>query len=163
MKSTLLLDGARGVYIPQIFAQMIETGQITGEVDPETLAVLKAGPDHEEYFEAWDELIWESLYYKDSEGQVFQIERNDEGDLFAVYPLPDECVIFTLPAHWASYLINGDDSGLSPKETEQVNAFLESETVGLTCTGLDDQEYFSHGNDATNLGGMVIDFHFMPV
>lgn len=34
-----------------------------------------------------------------------------------------ETVTATAPAHWASYLVNGDDSGLEPEEKRQAAKF----------------------------------------
>lgn len=31
----------------------------------------------------------------------------------------------TAPSHWATYLVNGDSSGLEPAELEQANRFAE--------------------------------------
>jgi hypothetical protein len=48
-------------------------------------------------------------------------------------------VEFTAPAYWASYLINGDDSGLEPGEKERADQYLKKEgirsvlDVALTC------------------------------
>ena len=38
-----------------------------------------------------------------------------------------ETLTYTLPAYWASYLINGDASGLEPGEQEQIDAWLAKE------------------------------------
>lgn len=35
------------------------------------------------------------------------------------------------PSHWASYLINGDDSGLEPDEKAACDAWIKREGVGL--------------------------------
>lgn len=71
----------------------------------------------------------------------------------------DSLIIYTLPVYWASYLMNGDDSGLEPGEKEQVDAFLAKEGLGgpLDC-GQD--QWFAHSNDATTLGGDVTDYTF---
>jgi hypothetical protein len=37
----------------------------------------------------------------------------------------------TAPSHWASYLINGDDSGMEPEEKAQCDAWIKREGVGL--------------------------------
>lgn len=34
---------------------------------------------------------------------------------------------YILPAYWASYLINGDGSGLTAAEADQIESWLESE------------------------------------
>ena len=35
------------------------------------------------------------------------------------------------PSHWASFLINGDDSGLEPDEYRALTAFLARQNAGL--------------------------------
>lgn len=65
---------------------------------------------------------------------------------------------YELPAYWASALINGDYSGLDSAETKQLNEWLESEGYPrfVSCS---DESYFSHSNDATDLGGDVLRFY----
>ena len=63
-------------------------------------------------------------------------------------------VTYTLPIYWASYLINGDDSGLEPGEKEEIDAFLEKEG-NIEFVGVSEEYGFSHSNDANSLGGDV--------
>lgn len=72
---------------------------------------------------------------------------------------------YTLPAYWASYLINGDASGLEQGEQEQIDAWVEKQRQALntslfSCAGCID-EGFSPWNDATTLGGDVCDYTFL--
>jgi len=74
---------------------------------------------------------------------------------------------YTLPAYWASYLINGDasgfdiantpdDPGAGTREQLEIDAWLESEgNPHFVDCG---EQYFSWHNDATNLGGDVCDY-----
>ena len=68
---------------------------------------------------------------------------------------------YTLPAYWASYLVNGDASGITDDERAEIDAFCE----GLgTCSGTTDEpEYFQRHNDANRVGGNVLDFIFFTV
>lgn len=72
----------------------------------------------------------------------------------------------TLPAYWASYLINGDDSGISVEERRQADDYLTINKLPAPV-GCSDEEYFSHRNDATSLGGEagksgdVLEFTFL--
>ena len=82
-----------------------------------------------------------------------------------------ETITYKLPAYWASYLINGDASGLESvcpaqsrgqekgdEQSEQatIDAWLESEgNPHFVDCG---EQYFSHSNDATTLGGDVCDY-----
>lgn len=67
---------------------------------------------------------------------------------------------FTLPACWASYLINGDASGMPDEDKAQCDAFLKGKGLPapVSCS---DESWFSWRNDATKLGGDVMDFFFL--
>lgn len=67
-------------------------------------------------------------------------------------------VTYTLPAYWASYLINGDPSGLEDGEQAQIDRWMRVEQPGypVDCG----EAYFAHSNDATRLGGDVAEFTF---
>jgi hypothetical protein len=67
-----------------------------------------------------------------------------------------ETVEYTLSAYWASYLINGDASGLQPGEQEVIDAWLAKEgNPHIVDCG---EQYFSRHNDATDLGGDVCEY-----
>ena len=68
-------------------------------------------------------------------------------------------VEYTLPVYWASYLINGDDSSISPLDKAACDAFHAKHHLPspVSC---DDEPRFSWRNDATNLGGEVCDFTY---
>lgn len=60
---------------------------------------------------------------------------------------------YVLPAYWASYLINGDDSGMSEQDKKDCAAFLASKNLkAFDCIDCG-PECFSRTNDATALGG----------
>lgn len=62
-----------------------------------------------------------------------------------------EPVTYTLPAYWASYLINGDASGISDNDRNQCDAFLAREGLPgpVSCS---DESWFSCATLAQNLG-----------
>lgn len=64
---------------------------------------------------------------------------------------------YILPAHWASYLINGDASGYTDEEAMEIEDFCND--LG-PCIDVTDEEEFRWVNDANNLGGSVATFHF---
>ena len=66
---------------------------------------------------------------------------------------------FELPIYWASYLVNGDDSGLEDREIAEIDSFLDS-IPGWYCVGVGEGSYFSYSNDASSLGGDVAEFIF---
>lgn len=71
-----------------------------------------------------------------------------------------EPVTYTLPAYWASYLINGDDSGISPEDKAEADAFLAQHNLPdpVSCS---DEKWFSWHNDSDNkLGGDVLEYTF---
>lgn len=47
------------------------------------------------------------------------------------------------PAHWASFLINGDASGLSPEERDMADAWLARERVRIIGTEPGAEPYFT--------------------
>lgn len=58
-----------------------------------------------------------------------------EGSLTVV-----QFVTVTGPASWASYLINGDASGLSPEEKAQADAWLEREGIASVVSDATDED-----------------------
>lgn len=40
-------------------------------------------------------------------------------------------VTLVAPSHWASYLLNGDDSGLLPTECNAADAWIDRQDMGL--------------------------------
>lgn len=76
-----LLDGARGICLPQHFAEMIDTKQWSLQAYSADLDMLRKGPDHEEYWEAWDTVL-NAAEYTDSNGDTWTLWQ--DGDLLAV-------------------------------------------------------------------------------
>jgi hypothetical protein len=73
----LFLDGNRGIYIPQNFAESIDIADWTG-IDAGDLDVLKAGPDQESYWDAWQSVL---DYAESKDGAVL----HQDGDLWLIY------------------------------------------------------------------------------
>ena len=78
-KQFVLIDGNRGIYIPRVFAQRYGQYCVKG-LNEDDLKILLAGPDHMEYFEAWDNVVYQIQFLFD--GQL--CELSEDGDLFAV-------------------------------------------------------------------------------
>lgn len=72
-----------------------------------------------------------------------------------------ETEIYSLPVYWASYLINGDGSGLEDGEQEEIDAWLASLPCGWNCVDVSEETDFRRSNDATDLGGDCADYTFM--
>jgi hypothetical protein len=68
---------------------------------------------------------------------------------------------YLLPSHWASYLINGDASGLEDEEIKEIDSWYESEGV-RSCVGVE-EDGFHWGNDASSLGGDCSVYTFMEL
>lgn len=69
--------------------------------------------------------------------------------------------IYTLPAHWASYLVNGDASGLDIDDKQACGAWLDKHPeLGLCLHCSDDATFEATGNDANSLGGDCLEFTF---
>lgn len=88
---SLILDSARGVYIPQGFAEMF--GRFNGTwsgVDLDDLDVLFEGPDHEWYWESWDNIL-NNAEYKGVDGVTYHLHQ--DGDVWLIpegMPFPGE-------------------------------------------------------------------------
>jgi hypothetical protein len=56
---------------------------------------------------------------------------------------PMQLATLTAPTAWASYLINGDASGLEDAEVTTINVWLTAEGVGY-CVNCTDAGFLSH-------------------
>ncbi len=73
----------------------------------------------------------------------------------------------TGPASWASYLINGDDSGLEEGESEKADAWLKREGAARVVSDVEDSERFTwsmrlHCPELDCEGGTVLDYIAEP-
>lgn len=66
--------------------------------------------------------------------------------------------VYTLPEHWAPALINGDFSGLSDSEEQEIKEFCEGKGSCLNCS---EESFFKWRNDANNLGANCLEFTFI--
>lgn len=73
-------DSARGVYIPQFFAESIRRDCVTG-ISPVQFAILRHGPEDEYYWDVWCE-VEQSAIVTDGEGNRFSLYQ--DGDLWLV-------------------------------------------------------------------------------
>ena len=93
---TILLDGSRGIYLPQRFAErfrpvdhptyMMYPGgyRVVTPDDPELWADLLLGPDHPHYWDAWDDVL-ETARLVDDHGQRYFLATSWwSGDLWAI-------------------------------------------------------------------------------
>ncbi len=67
---------------------------------------------------------------------------------------------YTLPTYWASYLVNGDASGLEDSEQAEIDRWLSDMEPG-ECVDMLDDSHFAHCNDASRMGGDVATYTFI--
>lgn len=76
----LFADSNRGVYIPQYFAESVMRELVSGVSDNEW-ATLEAGPDHEFYWDTWND-VEQNAVLKDKNGKTWKLYH--EGDLWLI-------------------------------------------------------------------------------
>lgn len=187
------LDSASGQYIPKRFARETKRECIEG-VKPEDLDYLARGPGGclddddtlsegetvrgEFYWDVWQNVLDNAILIDPDSKLRFKLWNGENGDIFLVPedwewddesndwqpPESDTLRRFELPVYWASYLVNGDASGMEDKEQAQVDAWLQrKELAGWTCVDVTERYWFACGNDATNLGGDVARYTFIKI
>ena len=77
----LYADGARGVYIPQFFAESVKR-ECVENVSDEDWAILAAGPDHELYWDVWTSVLDNAVLTGPSDGRKLTLWQ--DGDLWLV-------------------------------------------------------------------------------
>lgn len=73
-----LLDGNRGIYMPQDFATNFVEWQ---GVEHSDIEVLRRGPESQYYWDSWCSVLM-NAHYTDDEGTTWELWQ--DGDLFAV-------------------------------------------------------------------------------
>ena len=76
----LFADSARGIYIPQHFAESIRRECVTG-VTQEEWDILESGPDSEWYWDVWNDVESRAIV-TDSNGTTYHLYQ--DGDLWLV-------------------------------------------------------------------------------
>ena len=78
----LWLSDARGIYIPRDFATgFADRDKTVSGVDDETWTILEEGPDHEWYWEAWEDVCNDATV-TDEHGNKFTVYQ--EGDCWLI-------------------------------------------------------------------------------
>lgn len=75
-----LLSDARGIYIPQNFAEIFAWRAVHG-VEEKDLVLLLEGPESEHYWETWDHVL-QNAVLRDAEGNEYTLHQ--DGDLWAI-------------------------------------------------------------------------------
>ena len=75
----LLVSDANGIYVPQVFATNYDLS-LWSNIDPEDLTTIEEGPDHEYYWEAWNNILNSATYLLGGD----QYHLHNDGDLWAI-------------------------------------------------------------------------------
>lgn len=78
----VLVDGSFGIHVPQRFAKLYPE-LMNNEEDHR---ILLSGPEHEEYWEAWDAVLLycEWLGVENGRSEVYSLLVTESGDILAV-------------------------------------------------------------------------------
>ena len=166
-KPFLLIDGLRGIHVPQRCACL---DGIAG-ISEDDLAILRAGPSHEAYWDTWEDAL--RFGEIEDKGVTYSLHQSAEGDLWAIPPnwevnpdgsfrAPESDTLrrYVLPAYWACYLANGDET--QDGEAEEIEAFLKAEGLNL-WTFHDCGDSFFGEPDCGGLRGDVAEFTFVLI
>lgn len=77
----ILLDSARGIYIPRDFARCFDPNDWNIDENSEDWKIIESGPDTEWYFDAWQS-IEINAFHIDKDGNKWTLYQ--DGDLFAI-------------------------------------------------------------------------------
>lgn len=77
----LLLSDSRGIYIPRDFVNEVKPECISGLSD-EDREVLEVGPDHEWYWEAWQNVLNNAIVTAPDTGVQYRVDQ--DGDCWLV-------------------------------------------------------------------------------
>jgi hypothetical protein len=81
-KIKLILDGSRGIYIPNNFAVLFNHKD--WGISDDDAEILKNGPGAKLYWETWDEVL-NNAKYKDKSGFTWNLHQDDDlDDLLAI-------------------------------------------------------------------------------
>ena len=88
----LLLDGNRGVFIPRYFADIVVNDtprKWNIDEDDVDLQILRTGPDHELYWDAWDSVMARAKF-TDSKGNDWYLSQDGDLWLYCEQLMTDE-------------------------------------------------------------------------
>ena len=185
----LFLSDARGQYIPRDFARSVKREAVSG-IDTKDLDYLALGPGGcldeatelqegesergEFYWDTWQTVL-DNCLLTDDKGNEFKLYQ--DGDLWLVPngwewieqletfgPAEGESLVrFELYSHWASYLVNGDASGIDDKEKAECDSFIAREDLeDWTCADVSDRTWFG-APDCGGLRGDVALYTFVKI
>lgn len=77
-----ILDGNRGHYIPQTFANYFARAEGWSGMDEEDIRICEAGPEDDWYDEAWHNILHSARYHDPDSGKDYFLWQ--DSDLFVV-------------------------------------------------------------------------------
>ena len=81
----LLVSDSYGIYVPQVFAESFGENW---EISEEDLEILKTGPDHEFYWEAWETVLNNARSTCREDGKEYWLQQ--DGDLWAIEDISED-------------------------------------------------------------------------
>ena len=75
----ILVSDSRGVYVPQSFVSNYDIS-LWSDIDPDDVEILAEGPEHEYYWETWNDVLSSAKYIHGGNEWVL----HQDGDLFAI-------------------------------------------------------------------------------
>lgn len=82
-------------------------------------------------------------------------------DAFSFVYGDDDLTIYTLPARWASALVNGDRSGLDGDDDRMLEEWMARNDYPECVAVYRGDPWFAHSNDAHNMGDEVTQYAFL--
>jgi hypothetical protein len=89
----LLVSDAQGIYIAQIFCQQYRQCITNADQLKEDIDICLVGPDHEFYWDAWENIIDNAELLDDNKEKMSIGNLGDSGDLWAIpenYEYPED-------------------------------------------------------------------------
>ena len=109
--AVLLIDGGHGQYIPQVFVGTVDRKRITG-ISDDQWAILSAGPEHEWYWEVWDEVLNGAIVTNPSTQERYYLHH--DGDLWLI---PEDA---EWPDPYEDDLMDWDEQDRMAAESERI-------------------------------------------
>lgn len=82
MDGILILDAARGIYLPHAFTQQFALADVDG-IEEEVYEILEEGPSNPDYWECWEETL-QNATVCDDDNNEYRLELGEDGDVFAI-------------------------------------------------------------------------------
>lgn len=84
-----IVDGHHGIYVPQVWAERYGDYLETCRVSQEDVVILLQGPDHSDYWEAWQDVLNDYCHevnnvkhYLSQDGDLFEYPETYEWEEF---------------------------------------------------------------------------------